>query len=197
MHEQNATLVLSLFRQYSGELLSFLTAKLGCREQAADVVQETYVRVLSLENPYVILQPRAFLYKTALNLTIDTFRRRRLRAERTVELETVEHLPSQLPDQETVVESKQRVEILRRAIDELPPKCRHVFLLHKFQSLPHAVIAERLGISKNMVEKHVMKAMAHCRKRLDDPVLAEEPSPANFGSQVRVRSSVIAIEETG
>lgn len=190
MHEQNATLVLSLFRQYSGELLSFLTAKLGCREQAADVVQETYVRVLSLENPYVILQPRAFLYKTALNLTIDAFRRRRVRAERTVELETVEHLPSQLPDQEAVVESKQRVEVLRRAIDELPPKCRHVFLLHKFQSLPHAVIAARLGISKNMVEKHVMKAIAHCRKRLDDPALAEGRSPANFGSQVRVRSSV-------
>jgi RNA polymerase sigma-70 factor (ECF subfamily) len=196
VHEQNATLVLSLFRQYSGELLSFLTAKLGCREQAADVVQETYVRVLSLENPYAILQPRAFLYKTALNLTIDAFRRRRLRAERTVELQTVEHLPSQLPDQEAVVESKQRVEILRRAIDELPPKCRHVFLLHKFQSLPHAVIAERLGISKNMVEKHVMKAMTHCRKRLADPAVAGEGGVGNFGSQVRVRSSVIGVEGT-
>ena len=196
MHEQNATLVLSLFRQYSGELLSFLTAKMGCREQAADVVQETYVRVLSLENPYAILQPRAFLYKTALNLTIDAFRRRRLRAERTVELQTVEHLPSQLPDQEAVVESKQRVEILRRAIDELPPKCRHVFLLHKFQSLPHAVIAERLGISKNMVEKHVMKAMAHCRKRLDDVAKSEGIGTGNFGSQVRARSSVIGVEGT-
>lgn len=197
MHEQNATLVLSLFRQYSGELLSFLTTRLGCREQAADVVQETYVRVLSLENPYAILQPRAFLYKTALNLTIDAFRRRRLRAERTVEFEMVAHLPSQLPDQEAVVESKQRVEVLRRAIDELPPKCRQVFLLHKFQSLPHAVIAERLGISKNMVEKHVMKAMAHCRKRLDDPAVAGGGSGAgNFGSQVRARSSVIGVEAT-
>lgn len=196
MHEQNATLVLSLFHQYSGELLSFLTTRLGCREQAADVVQETYVRVLSLENPYAILQPRAFLYKTALNLTIDAFRRQRLRAERTVEFEMVEHLPSQLPDQEAVVESKQRVEILRCAINELPPKCRHVFLLHKFQSLPHAVIAERLGISKNMVEKHVMKAMAHCRKRLADVAKSEGNGTGNFGSQVRARSSVIDVEET-
>lgn len=196
MHEQNATLVLSLFRQYSGELLSFLTAKLGCREQAADVVQETYVRVLSLESPQAILQPRAFLYKTALNLTIDAFRRRRLRAERTVELETVEHLPSQLPDQEAVVESKQRVEVLRRAIDELPLKCRHVFLLHKFQNLSHAVIAERIGISKNMVEKHVMKAMAHCRKRFDDAAKSEGSGTGNFGSQVRARSSVIGVTET-
>lgn len=196
MHEQNATLVLSLFRQYSGELLSFLTARLGCREQAADVVQETYVRVLSLENPYAILQPRAFLYKTALNLTIDAFRHRRLCAERTVELETVEHLQSQLPDQEAVVDSKQRVEILRRAIDELPPRCRHVFLLHKFQSLPHAVIAEQLGISKNMVEKHVMKAMAHCRNRLDDVARSEGSGTDNLRSQVRVRLSVIDAQET-
>jgi RNA polymerase sigma-70 factor (ECF subfamily) len=196
VREHNAALVLSLYRRYSGELLSFLTAKLGCRDQAGDVVQETYVRVLSLENPQAILQPRAFLYKTALNLTIDAFRHRRLCSERTVELETVEHLPSQQPDQEAVVDSKQRVEILRRAIDELPPKCRHVFLLHKFQSLPHAAIAERLGISKNMVEKHVMKAMAHCRKRLYDLAVAEESAAGNFDSQVRVRSSVIDAKGT-
>jgi DNA-directed RNA polymerase specialized sigma24 family protein len=41
-----------------------------------------------------------------------------------------------------------------------------VFLLHKFEGLSHADIATRLGISKNMVEKHIIKALAHCRDRL-------------------------------
>lgn len=182
MQEQHAILLSSLFRQYYDELLGFLTAKLGCRDQAADVAQDTYVRIMSLDNPQGIVQPRAFLYKTALNLTVDLFRRQRLRAERTVELEAADETPSELPDQEAIVESKERVALLRRAIEELPPKCRHVFLLHKFQHLPHAEIAGRLGISKNMVEKHVMKAMAHCRQRLDHHAVGRE-HPA--GSQKR------------
>lgn len=155
------------FRSYYDELLRFMTAKLGCRDQAADVVQDTYVRVLSLENPQTINNPRAFLYRTAMNLTVDLFRKRQSREARSVAFDVVEQMPSSVPDQETIVESKQRIAFLRQAIAELPPKCRRVFLLHKYLDRSHAEIAAELGISKNMVEKHVIKAMAHCRKRLD------------------------------
>ncbi len=165
MSEQHA--VFSLFRPYYDELLGFLTAKLGCRERAADMVQDTYVRILGMNHPQAIVQPRAFLYKTALNLTVDEFRRQRLRNDWSAAIESVEELQSDAPDQEAVVESKERLDLLRQAINELPPKCRHVFLLHKFMHLPHAEIAERLGISKNMVEKHIIKALAYCRKRVE------------------------------
>ena len=168
MHDQRLALETSLFHQYSGELLRFLTAKLGCREQAADVVQDTFLRVRGVKDLAAVVQPRAFLYKTALNLTVDLFRRQRTRDERTTHLEATEDLPSTVPRQDDAVEAKERVELLYHAISELPPKCRQVFLLHKFRHLPHAEIAGRLGISKNMVEKHVMKAMAHCRRRVED-----------------------------
>jgi RNA polymerase sigma-70 factor (ECF subfamily) len=154
------------FRQYYDELLGFLTARLGCREQAADVVQETYVRVLSMANHDAVAQPRAFLYKTALNLTVDLFRKQRLRAEHTVDLEQAHDVPSGAPDQEAILEGKRQLQLLREAVAELPPKCRQVFLMHKFMHVPHHELAERLGISKNMVERHVMKALAHCRDRL-------------------------------
>ncbi|HSE57625.1 MAG TPA: sigma-70 family RNA polymerase sigma factor, partial [Nitrospiraceae bacterium] len=141
------------FRQYYDELLGFLTARLGCREQAADVVQETYVRVLSMEQREAVAQPRAFLYKTALNLTVDLFRKQRLRAEHTVDLEQAHDVPSGAPDQEAILEGKRRLQLLREAIEELPPRCRQVFLLHKFMHVPHHELADRLGISKNMVER--------------------------------------------
>jgi RNA polymerase sigma-70 factor (ECF subfamily) len=172
MSEHGAVPESSAFRQYYDELLGFLTAKLGCRDQAADVVQDTYVRVLSVESSQAIIHPRAFLYRTALNLTVDLFRVRQRREAGSVELDAVEHLPSDVPDQENVVDAKQRLALLHQAIRELPPKCRHVFLLHKFKELSHGEIAERLGISKNMVEKHVMKALAHCRIRLDQDLRA-------------------------
>lgn len=168
MHDQRLALEASLFQQYYGELLRFLTAKLGCREQAADVVQDTFLRMRGVNDLAAVAQPRAFLYKTALNLTVDLFRRRRIRSEWTAPLDiTTEECPSATPRQDDEVEAKQRVRLLHDAIAELPPKCRQVFLLHKFMDYSHSEIAGRLGISKNMVEKHVMKAMAHCRRRLE------------------------------
>lgn len=167
MHDQRVALETSLFQQYYGELLRFLTAKLGCREQAADVVQDTFLRMRSLKDLGGVAQPRAFLYKTALNLSVDLFRRQRIRAERMTQLETTEEIPSMATRPDDAVEAKERVRLLYAAIAELPPKCRQVFLLHKFMELSHADIAARLGISQNMVEKHVMKAMAYCRRRVD------------------------------
>jgi RNA polymerase sigma-70 factor (ECF subfamily) len=163
------TLETSLFQRYSGELLRFLTVKLGCREQAADIVQDTFLRVRGVADLAMVAQPRAFLYKTALNLSVDLFRRQRIRDERMTQLDTIEDLASTSPHQDDIVDAKERVQLLYEAIKDLPPKCRQVFLLYKFEELPHAEIARRLGISKNMVEKHVMKAMAHCRRRVEDP----------------------------
>lgn len=167
MQDHRLALETSLFQQYYGELLRFLTVKLGCREQAADLVQDTFLRVRGLKDLAGVGQPRAFLYKTALNLSIDLFRRQRIRAERMMPLELTEDLPSASPRQDDAVEAKERVRLLRDAIEDLPPRCRQVFLLHKFMDLSHAEIAARLGISKNMVEKHVMKAMDHCRRRVE------------------------------
>lgn len=168
MSDQRLALEMSLFQEYYHELLRFVTARLGCREQAADVVQDTFLRVRGVKDLAAVTQPRAFLYKTAINLTIDLFRRQRIRHDELADMDALGDLPSDTPRQDDVVEAKERVGILYRAIEELPPKCRQVFLLHKFMNLSHAEIAGRLGISKNMVEKHVMKAMAHCRMRVDD-----------------------------
>ena len=160
----------AIFREYYDELVTYLTAKLRSHDQAMDVAQETFLRVLTREPSTPILQPRAFLYKTALNLSIDLFRKRRQQAEETLDSEEIQDLLTMPADQERIIESRQQVRILYRAILDLPPKCRQVFLLHKFKECSHAQIADHLGISKSMVEKHIIKAMTHCRRRLDEPL---------------------------
>jgi RNA polymerase sigma-70 factor (ECF subfamily) len=62
----------------------------------------------------------------------------------------------------------QRLDMLKRALAELSPLCRDSFMLRKLEGLSHPEIAERLGISRSLVEKHIVNAMKHCRLRLRD-----------------------------
>jgi RNA polymerase sigma-70 factor (ECF subfamily) len=157
-----------LFREYYDELVVHLTRRLRSRDQAMDLAQETFLRVLTQGTNTPVEHPRAFLYKTAWNLSVDLFRKKKRQAEESLEAEEIREVLTVSANQDAIVESKEQVEILCRAVQELPPKCRQVFLLNKFKERSHAEIAARLGISKSMVEKHITKAMAHCRQRLED-----------------------------
>jgi RNA polymerase sigma-70 factor (ECF subfamily) len=166
MSDRKTEFITGIFQEWYGSLCRFLTQKLGRKEDAMDVAQEAYVRMLSLEHPEEIRHPRAFLYKTASNLAVDSLRREQVRLSH-AGLSIIEQIPSLESSPEAVTDARERLEILRQAIADLPPKCRTVFLLHKFKNLSHAEIAARFGISKNMVEKHIIKAMARCKKRME------------------------------
>ncbi len=150
---------------YYRELVCFLNAKLGNRQVAEDVVHDAFVRVLERSSDTPIEQPRAFLYRTALNLVIDDHRRNALR-----QVESLEVLDSEeryfTPSPHSTLDHSQRLEMLQRALAELPPLCRDSFLLRKIEGQSHPEIAAHLGISKALVEKHIVNAMKHCRLRI-------------------------------
>ncbi|MBS0178307.1 MAG: RNA polymerase sigma factor [Nitrospira sp.] len=159
----------ALVRDHAQDLQQFLARRLGCVETAKDLVQDTFLRVLQNRPGEVLENPRAFLFRVAMNLLIDHHRRQQHRD--TVTLDDPEHPLDQAdqgPSVETVVWSKQQVARLSSAIQELPPKCRQVFLLIKFHHLTHAEVATKLGISQSTVVKHMIKAVDFCRGRLDE-----------------------------
>ncbi|CAH0248885.1 putative RNA polymerase sigma factor FecI [Pseudomonas carnis] len=150
---------------YYRELVCFLNAKLGNRQVAEDVVHDAYVRVLERASDTPIEQPRAFLYRTALNLVIDGHRRNALRQSEPLEvLDNEERFAACSPHASH--HQGQRLEMLERALAELPAACRDSFLLRKLEGLSHLQIAERLNISRSLVEKHIVNAMKHCRVRM-------------------------------
>ncbi|WP_043228678.1 sigma-70 family RNA polymerase sigma factor [Pseudomonas sp. CF161] len=154
-----------MLENYYRELVSFLNAKLGNRQVAEDVVHDAYVRVLERTRDTPIEQPRAYLYRTALNLVIDGHRRNALRQAEPLEaLDNEERFFS--PSSHTGMDHSQRLDMLQRALAELPALCRDSFLLRKLEGLSHPEIAERLGLSRSQVEKHIVNAMKHCRMRV-------------------------------
>jgi len=154
-----------MLENYYRELVTFLSARLGNAQAAEDVAHDAYVRVLERTSDAPIEQPRAFLYRTALNLVIDGHRRNALRQVEPLEvMDTEERFFS--PSPQVLMDRNQRLDLLQRALAELPAACRDCFLLRKLEGLSHPEIAERLGVSRSMVEKHIVNAMKHCRVRL-------------------------------
>lgn len=159
-----------------------LLRKLGDIHQAEDVMQDAYVRILSInENHQSLDSPKAFLLTVASNLAIDHIRReqraRRIfmsMPDRLWTTTTSEALTFDVADQgptiEDQIDSAMRLSKVMTAISELPDKCRLAFVLHKVMEHSHAEVARMLEITVSMVEKHVSKALK--KLRLNDEVIA-------------------------
>ncbi|MGD9726426.1 MAG: RNA polymerase sigma factor [Nitrospiraceae bacterium] len=158
--------LLQAFESCALDLRRFLAKRVQCEATAADLVQETYLRLTRLTNSEPIQNIRAFLFQIADNLAIDHLRSRTRFCRRYAGTPSPDLAgTTPLPDRELA--AKQEWNLLQEAIGDLAPKCREAFLLHRVQHLSYNEIAARLDISQRTVEKHIGKALAHCRLRLD------------------------------
>lgn len=163
-----------MIEHYYRELLSYFSRRASNADNAADIVQEAYSRVIAAQQAgSAIAQPRALLYRTARNIMIDLHRRALSHGEH-VNLDdetsgcTQEQLQwqasAEASDPETRLASTQAMQAVLLAIDQLPVRRREAFVLHKFDGLSQAEVARRLGISVKAVEQHIRQAMLACRK---------------------------------
>jgi RNA polymerase sigma factor (sigma-70 family) len=163
--EPRAAVIERLFREHNEALIRFLRGRVGSHNEALEVAQEAYVRLLSLDEPGAVSYLRAFLFKTAANIAID--RRRRIQnydkgAGRELFTELTEN---RTPERQ--LSGEQTLSHLGALIERMPPKCREAFVLNQIQGLDAATIARRLGITDSMVRKYVVRALLHCRAHMD------------------------------
>lgn len=109
------------------------------------------------------------MHRIAANLATDYERRHQVRHHY---VDNVDFINEELQssdgiDPEQIIAGRERLDKLVEAVNLLPPKCRIVFMLRKFEDLSHAEIAERLDISRNMVEKHLRNALQKLQQ-IDD-----------------------------
>jgi RNA polymerase sigma factor (sigma-70 family) len=154
----------ALYRKYSAALHRFLGRRVQ-RDEVADIVQETYCRVLKSEQVDRIRHPRAFLFQVAHHVVLNAAKHRRTVGEPAVDVEEIELVDEQ-PSAYRRLKAEQELEIVRAALTELPETCRQVFVMHRFDNRSYAEIAQELELSVSMIEKHVSHALSHLRKKL-------------------------------
>lgn len=159
-----------LFHSARNDLRRFLSRRVACPHTVSDLMQEAFLKLMGAPPATDIRDPRAYLFRIAANIAINHGRSSRetllpacaptLSDERSLEI-VDERTP------ERVLDGNRQLQRVMEAIESLPPRCKEVFVLYRFHNLSQANIAEKLGISPSMVEKHVIRAMRNCRDARD------------------------------
>ncbi len=164
----NATALSRLLIAERATLIRRLVRILGSEPAAEDVTQAVWLRIQRVQDDPPINDKRGFLYRLVLNLAAD----HRRASTRYARLFDSGELPNDVaapePSAEAEVIGRETMARMAAAIEELSPRCREVFVMRKIDGLSPSEIADRLGITTNMVAKHVRIALQHCLARLDD-----------------------------
>ena len=155
-----------VFVSVRNDLVRHLTRRTGNPETAADLSHDVFEKLSTVRadipNPQ---NARSYLFRMASNLAIDHRRVEARRAEiltgSQVLFEDVELCP------ETIAVSRDELNQVETALDELPPKCKEILLLSRMHGFSHKEIARKLDISVSLVEKYQLRALRHCRERLN------------------------------
>ncbi|KOF15185.1 RNA polymerase sigma factor [Ensifer adhaerens] len=157
-------MVRRLHEREEGRVRNFFRRRLRNREDAVDATQETFMRMLEASRSTLIENPQAYLFQVARSVArVASQRAAREMTMFVAESEGLEHAEDR-PIQDRIVNGRQCLLIMARTIEGLPNRCQQVFILSRLHGLANGEIADQLGISRNMVEKHIIRALLECRK---------------------------------
>jgi len=163
-------LVERLFRSQAPKLLRFLGRRTARPDDAADILQEAFLRLTRLFTfGPVPDRPEAYLQQIVSNLLKDGSRRRASRSDALHGPLDAQPIVDPAPGPTDYVEARQMLRAYEACLLTLRPKTRLIFLLHRRDGLTYAEIAVEAGLSVSGVEKHMMKAIAHIDREIGRP----------------------------
>ncbi len=155
----------AMFAAGGHKLRAFLRRRVRNAVDVPDLAQEVYLRLLRLPDPSAVANPEAYVFAVAGNLVREHALLAK-RAGRVVSPEdpAVEADLAFLPAFEADADASRHEAQLQIALGQLPPKCRAAVVMQYRDGLSYNEIAERLGVSTNMVTKYRAQAITHFRK---------------------------------
>lgn len=151
------------------DLVRFLRCRLGNRADVDEIAQEACLRLCLADLENGVRNRRAFLHRAARNLVADFYRRKfcgNLPREN-LGLDSDQSSQETGNSVEEVLFREEQIAALVRVIGELPQRCKQVFVMHRLKEKTQRQVSRELGISRQMVERHVAKGLERCRERMN------------------------------
>lgn len=155
----------TLFMEHYAALARTAFRLLNDTEAAEDVVQDVFCKLWEKkEELQITTSLKSYLFKMVINYSLNHLKKNKALHLRETEFSTSqENEVDTTTDHVNYKETEKRIE---KAINDLPPTCRLVFVLSRYEQLSYKQIAEQLGISVKAVENHIMKALKQLRNVL-------------------------------
>jgi RNA polymerase sigma-70 factor (ECF subfamily) len=162
-----------MYYAYYDKLCAFAAEYVGSMDRARDVVQEVFLTLWERRADWTLHGSlTSYLYQAVRNRALNASRNldTRRRAYQVHQRRRVQACYRTAEDQ---AHYHQVSEVIHRAIDQLPPRRRMVFLLHRQHDLTYAEVAQTMGIAKKTVENQMGRALKFLRQRLQEATLSE------------------------
>jgi RNA polymerase sigma factor (sigma-70 family) len=148
------------------DLLRFLRSRLSHGDQAQDLAQEVYLRLLRVDDVRLIRNPRAFVIHLAAHAAHEwrmLARNRMPHSEEELAL-----LIADDADPAVQMERTDGIDRLARVLSTLSPKCQAVLLMHRRDGMTYQEIAAHMKLSVAMVKKYLARGLAECHKQMGE-----------------------------
>lgn len=160
-----------VYELYSHKLFSFVFRILKNEDEANDIVQEVFVKIWeSREKLGDFKLLNSYIFTIAYNNSIDLIRKR-INSNKYLDHLKNSSVIQISPATISEIEFNELNIQVEKLIATLPERQKQVYLLHREDGLTYPEIAERLNISKNTVENHMVKALKYLRSNMDNSLL--------------------------
>ena len=155
-----------LFRLYYSSLCWYATSIVGNRETAEEIIEELFYTIWKeKERLNIFRSVKSYLYTATWNGCLQYHRQRKKYEEMQKKMQQTTPTCTSSPEEEAEFEELQKV--IDKCLNQMPERCRHIFLLHRDEGLKYTEIATRLDISVKTVEANISKALALLRKEIE------------------------------
>lgn len=177
-----------LFKQQYRSLCNAANNIINDREAAEDIVQEVFVKLWSKRSELgVIRSLKSYLFRATINTALNYLESRKS-IVRLAKIDAVE-APSGAGDKFHYTELERK---LAEALEQLPPKCKAIFVLSRYEGMKYQQIADHLDISVKTVENQMGKALHILREELK-PFLTREFLTIATGIAIAAALSLLSL----